>query len=112
MAELSRLPGPVADLWEWQYQGACREATTEQFFHPQGERGASRRNRAARAKAICASCPVMAECRSHALAVREPYGVWGGLTEEEREAVYQRSKKTAAVGAPAAASTRKLAGIA
>lgn len=54
----------------------------------------------------------MAECRSHALAVREPYGVWGGLTEEEREAVYQRSKKTAAVGAPAAASTRKLAGIA
>lgn len=54
----------------------------------------------------------MAECRSHALVVREPYGVWGGLTEEEREAVYQRSKKIAPVGAPAAASTRKLAGIA
>ena len=24
----------------------------------------------------------------HALTVREPYGVWGGLTEEERLAVY------------------------
>lgn len=120
MAELSRLPGPVADLWEWQYQGACREVSTEQFFHPQGERGSSRRNRAAQAKAICSTCPVIAQCRRHALAVREPYGVWGGLTEEERDAVYQRSKKTAAqttptvspLTNPAASTRRSLAGIA
>ena len=30
----------------------------------------------------------MLECRSHALEVREPYGVWGGLTEAEREDLY------------------------
>ena len=30
----------------------------------------------------------MRECREHALAVREPYGVWGGLTEDDREAYY------------------------
>ena len=44
--------------------------------------------RDAAAKAVCASCPVLAQCRAHALEVREPYGVWGGLTEDEREAIY------------------------
>ena len=37
-------------------------------------------------------CPVRAECAAHALAVREPYGVWGGLTEDEREELLGRSR--------------------
>ncbi|OKL48208.1 WhiB family transcriptional regulator [Boudabousia liubingyangii] len=86
MTDASRLPGPVMDLWEWQYEGACREMDTELFFHPEGERGSTRRRRAENAKAICATCPVIKECREHALSVREPYGVWGGMTEEERRA--------------------------
>ena len=32
------------------------------------------------------------ECAAHALAVREPYGVWGGLTEDEREAMLGRPR--------------------
>jgi WhiB family redox-sensing transcriptional regulator len=36
------------------------------------------------AKQVCLSCPVRAECASHALSAREPYGVWGGFTEAER----------------------------
>ena len=32
----------------------------------------------ARAKAICAKCPVTAECLDHALRLQEPWGVWGG----------------------------------
>lgn len=32
----------------------------------------------ARAKAICAKCPVMAPCLEGAAARREPWGVWGG----------------------------------
>ena len=32
----------------------------------------------ARAKAICAECPVRQVCFEGALARREPYGVWGG----------------------------------
>jgi WhiB family redox-sensing transcriptional regulator len=40
------------------------------------------------AKTVCAACPVIQQCRQHALAVREPYGVWGGLTEDERNAIY------------------------
>ena len=30
------------------------------------------------------------ECADYAVRAREPYGVWGGLTEEEREAIYAR----------------------
>jgi WhiB family redox-sensing transcriptional regulator len=37
-------------------------------------------------------CPVRVECATHALAVREPYGVWGGLTEDEREEMMGRSR--------------------
>ncbi len=98
MAEISRLPGPVMELWEWQYQGACRDADENLFFHPEGERGAARRRRAEAAKAICASCPVLNECREQSLAVREPYGVWGGLSEDERTAVLaERAGRSAAV---------------
>ena len=84
MTEISRLPGPVMDLWEWQYEGSCRDADPTLFFHPEGERGAARRRRAAAAKSICAECPVINQCREQSLAVREPYGVWGGLPEDER----------------------------
>ena len=89
MADISRLPGPVADVWEWQYEGACRGVDSAVFFHPEGERGPSREARDRSAKAICATCPVIRECAAHALAVREPYGVWGGLTEDDREAIYR-----------------------
>ena len=94
MAEISRLPGPVADLWEWQIDGSCRTADPTLFFHPEGERGPARRDRDAAAKAICAGCPVLQECRRHALTVREPYGVWGGLTEDDRNAIYLSERNT------------------
>ncbi|MEJ3743774.1 WhiB family transcriptional regulator [Actinomycetes bacterium KLBMP 9797] len=85
MANVSRLPGPVADIWDWQLLGACRGRDSAQFFHPDGERGASRNRREARAKAVCATCPVRPQCAAHALGVREPYGVWGGFSESERQ---------------------------
>jgi WhiB family redox-sensing transcriptional regulator len=55
------------------------------FFHPEGERGPARANREARAKEVCRRCPVLEQCRLHALTVHEPYGVWGGLSESERD---------------------------
>lgn len=87
MTEISRLPAPVMEQWEWQFQGACRQAEPSIFFHPEGERGTARRRRAEAAKAVCADCPVIQQCRDHALRVREPYGVWGGLSEDDRLAV-------------------------
>jgi WhiB family transcriptional regulator, redox-sensing transcriptional regulator len=89
MAELTGLPGPVANIWEWQHRAACLDAPAIIFFHPEGERGRARRDRDAIAITICERCPVIERCRQHALAVREPYGVWGGLTEEDREIIYR-----------------------
>ena len=54
------------------------------FFHPDGERGPSRRNRENKALAVCARCPVVEQCRKQALMIQEPYGIWGGLTEDDR----------------------------
>lgn len=90
MVEISRLPRPFADLWEWQYSGACQTLPAEMFFHPDGERGPSRRNRDNSAKVICSTCPVIQECRDHALSVQEPYGIWGGLSEEDRAVILAR----------------------
>lgn len=92
MADVSRLPGPNADVWDWQLDGVCRGLDPAIFFHPEGERGDERRERERVAKAICHTCPVMNECAAHALAVREPYGIWGGLGEDERTAIYNRRK--------------------
>ena len=96
MAELSRLPRPIADEWEWHQKGACRDLPSEMFFHPDGERGPRRRNRENSAKAICASCPVLIACRTHALAVQEPYGIWGGLSEDDRLTIIERVSNPAA----------------
>ncbi|GAA0503594.1 transcriptional regulator WhiB [Saccharopolyspora subtropica] len=84
MAATARLPKPVGESWHWQLQAACRDVSTSRFFHPENERGSARDNREARAKSICFRCPVIRECRAHALRAREPYGIWGGLGERER----------------------------
>ena len=88
MTDTRRLPKPVAQEWEWQLEGACQGLNSSVFFHPDGERGSARARRAYQAKMICRACPVLEQCRRHAMAVREPYGVWGGLTEEERREMW------------------------
>lgn len=96
MTDISRLPGPVSDHWEWQLQGRCRGLDSSMFFHPEGERGPRRTIREAAAKAICAACPVLVQCREAALAAREPYGIWGGLSEHEREQILGTGRHAAA----------------
>jgi WhiB family transcriptional regulator, redox-sensing transcriptional regulator len=87
MTDIRRLPTPRDGDWDWQQDAACRGVDTSIFYHPENERGPRRIRREMRAKAICATCPVIDQCRRWALTVREPYGVWGGLSVEEREAL-------------------------
>lgn len=87
MTDIRHLPGPGPDFWDWQAEGACRDLDTEMFFHPDNERGPRRAHREAAAKAVCATCPVIRQCAEHALRVREPYGIWGGLSESERDEI-------------------------
>ena len=72
------------DDWSWQRDAACRGMDDSTFFHPQDERDPARSVRIARAKAICETCPAVHDCRDFALRTREPYGIWGGLSEHER----------------------------
>ena len=77
---------PGAQLWRWDWQMAARcRGRDDLFFHPHGEREPVRGQREAAAKEVCASCPVRRECLDHALTSGEPYGVWGGRSEAERE---------------------------
>ena len=84
MADTGRLPSPLVAYWEWQTKAACRGMGSDAFFHPPDERNTARRDRIAAAKAICRQCPAITACLDHALRVREPYGVWGGRSEDER----------------------------
>lgn len=43
--------------------------------------------RPAVAKDLCSRCDVTAECLEWALAHREPWGIWGGLTRKERASI-------------------------
>jgi WhiB family transcriptional regulator, redox-sensing transcriptional regulator len=90
MTEVRRLPAPRLGDWDWQVRAACRGIDTANFYHPENERGPSRTKRELRAKAVCSGCPVIENCRRWALSTREPYGVWGGLSAEEREAMLTR----------------------
>ena len=68
----------------WWFAGLCAQTDPEVFFP---EKGGSVRE----AKAVCAGCPVRAQCLEHALAHDERFGVWGGTSEPER----RRLKATA-----------------
>ncbi len=80
----ARPPGAQSWRWQWQLEAACR-GHDELFFHPHGEREPTRSQRETAAKALCSRCPVRRECADHALVMAEPYGVWGGVSETERE---------------------------
>ncbi|AEI10171.1 WhiB family transcription regulator [Corynebacterium resistens DSM 45100] len=106
MPQPNQLPGPTSSFWEWQLKGSCRGADSSIFFHPDGERGRARAMREQRAKAICNTCPVIEACRSHALSVGEPYGIWGGMTESERDAILRPTARNR--GRRLATTTRKV----
>ena len=105
MADVRRLPGQHTDSWDWQIRGACRGVDSTVFFHPDFERGPERANRDAAAKTVCHRCPVIEECRTHALRVREPYGIWGGLTAQDRHEILHPTRDTPATPKPTPTAT-------
>jgi WhiB family transcriptional regulator, redox-sensing transcriptional regulator len=91
---------------DWWREAACREADPELFF-PVAAYGPGIIE-IARAKAVCERCPVRGSCLRYALETRQAHGVWGGLTEgerqlhelRERERVRQRRERRQARGEP------------
>ncbi|MEZ0068937.1 WhiB family redox-sensing transcriptional regulator [Streptacidiphilus sp. MAP12-20] len=85
--------GPDAEDNPWHTGAACRRDEAGLFFAPSKEPTAARLAREEQAKRVCARCPVLLECREHALIMPEPYGVWGGLTAAERRVVLARRRR-------------------
>jgi WhiB family redox-sensing transcriptional regulator len=83
----------------WHSEAVCRRDEAGLFFAPSKEPTAARLSREQAAKRVCARCPVMIECREHALVMPEPYGVWGGLTAAERRVVLARRRRREAAAA-------------
>ena len=71
----------------WQVRAACRGRTSVLFFPPARELAEQRLRREAAAKRICSHCPVGRDCLEYALRMREAFGIWGGLNEDERRDV-------------------------
>ena len=70
----------------WQVKAACRGPQAAVFFPPTSfERKDEKLDRERRAKAICATCAVRRPCLDYAIKIREPHGIWGGLSEGERK---------------------------
>jgi len=82
----------------WQMKGLCRGNHSYLFFPPSTvERKEERERREVKAKAICMVCPVKVDCLEFALEIKEPYGIWGALTETERRQTVAR-RAAAVVG--------------
>ena len=72
----------------WQPIALCSGNHSHLFFPPStSERKEEREKREVRAKSICQICPVKMPCFEYAAEIKEPYGIWGGLTEAERRQV-------------------------
>jgi WhiB family redox-sensing transcriptional regulator len=64
----------------WTARAACREASTEIFF-------AADEFSIAAARRLCRGCPVRRQCAWYALARPEITGIWGGLTDADRNRI-------------------------
>lgn len=90
MTAVPVFPPPPA----WMARAECARLTTTgaaswdvMYPHPSDGAGVTA------AKAVCATCPVRAECLAWALDTRDPHGVTGGLTPEERWLLRRRNER-------------------
>lgn len=73
----------------WMDRGSCRSEGPGLFFGPDDEWWVERNARVAKAKVVCASCPVTAECDAYAEKIGADHGVWAGRDERERRELRQ-----------------------
>jgi WhiB family redox-sensing transcriptional regulator len=74
---------PRRDAQQWRTLAACG-GDPALFYKNDLDSDEQTGHRVTKAKAVCMRCPVRPQCAAYALAVAEPYGIWGGFTESER----------------------------
>ncbi len=71
-------------------EAKCADVEDKDFFFPINR--AQEAERLHQLKAICASCIHEKECLEYALEKQIPYGIWGGSSPAERDAVVVKDK--------------------
>ncbi len=82
--DVALLPEDPTPPDAWQDRANCFGIDPDVFF-PITEEDAGP------ALAFCTGCPIKIECLAWALRNGERYGVWGGLTEQQRRRLQRRS---------------------
>ena len=67
-------------------QAACRDMPTNLFYAFEEHRGVREIMRIDIYRNICCACPIWQSCLKYALQ-NEDYGIWGGMTTHERNAL-------------------------
>ena len=92
-------PTPATDRADdWRDSALCIGVDPEWFF-VDGSKWALHPADEARAKAICADCPVVAECLAFAIKRGDKDSVAGGLTPKERDALIRKPRRPSTRGA-------------
>lgn len=71
---------------DWMVHAYCRQYDPELFFSTDA-------GRTDEARVVCHNCPVLTECRAYVLENRIPSGLWAGLTEKQRRAIWARQNR-------------------
>lgn len=81
---------------DWRDNTACRALPKEVFFDYNSVNITLVQKREYKALALstCASCPVRSECYEFSVCNNEPFGIWAGLTPEQRRPIVRRFKAT------------------
>lgn len=74
----------------WRRLAACRGMNTRIFFPERSDGWQSVKP----AKAVCARCPVTAECLEECLSIGQlgHWGVWGGTSDRERRQMKKKGR--------------------
>ena len=84
-------------LWRAPDTVACRDEDTTLFYPVEGLAADEQEARYWRAKAMCARCPLVAECLERAMAEEKTggrYGIRGGYLPEERRALSKSASRS------------------
>jgi WhiB family redox-sensing transcriptional regulator len=85
----------------WWLRAACGPRDADLFFPEPGSLSRKEwRRREEAAKQVCAVCPVRRFCLEEAMLTPEEYGVWGGLSADERARALHETAALAPVAAP------------
>ncbi len=83
-------PNNLEPAGQWLKRGPCRE-------DPDAMYPSSNAAEIETAKAICRRCSVTERCLQWALETGEAWGVWGGLSEEERRSMKSRAARVISI---------------